>query len=207
MLLRASSYLAWRPEVTTPANSLLQLREGVRMLQLRTSPYRGASCHAPPLLLAIMAPFASQELLLGLPNILADCLGAVCVYRLAQRLQQGSASKPAGERGLGAQAPPAWQGTACAGAAAALRCAAAAHPIETAANPRPSSRPPGMQAPGCSRTSWPRFTCGTPLGCWPAPAAAHRPWRMLPSWPPSTGRPRGTRRSQLSAWRWGRTWH
>lgn len=108
MGLGLGSYLAWRPEVTTPANGALYLREGVRMLQLGVSPYRGSNCHAPPLLLALFAPLAQHELLLGLPNVLADCCAAWCVAQLAAQLtrpQHGRAAQAADTGGLHGRPP------------------------------------------------------------------------------------------------------
>jgi hypothetical protein len=79
-LARAPRHLAWRPEVSTPANSLLDWRECARLLRLGADPYfrggggargggsdstnanahggGGAACHTPPLLVAALAPLA-----------------------------------------------------------------------------------------------------------------------------------------------------
>lgn len=95
-MLGAGSFLFWRPEVTTPANSLLQIREGVRLLQLNVSPYQGSNCRAAPLVLAILAPWAAVPVLYGLPNILCDYLAALVVERLAVSLTR-KRTKPAGK--------------------------------------------------------------------------------------------------------------
>lgn len=86
LMLGAGSFLLWRPEVTTPANSLLHVREGVRLLQLNVSPYQGSNCRAPPLVLAILAPWAAVPVWYGLPNVFCDYLAALLVERLAVSL-------------------------------------------------------------------------------------------------------------------------
>jgi len=86
VVLGAGHYLAFRVEVSTPANSLLSIREGVTLLQLGISPYSGSACHVPPLLLWLLAPTASHTHLYALPNILSDVLGALLLRRTAQLL-------------------------------------------------------------------------------------------------------------------------
>lgn len=81
--------LLWRPEVSTPLNSLLGVREGLRMLQLGLSPYQGASCHTPPLVLALHAATAAHPILYVTPNLLADALAALALWRLATCLCRG----------------------------------------------------------------------------------------------------------------------
>lgn len=88
-LLGAGAPLLWRPEVTTPLNSLLGIREGLRLLQLGLSPYAGAACHAPPLVLAVHAATAAHPVLYVVPNLVADALGALALWRLAARLCGG----------------------------------------------------------------------------------------------------------------------
>jgi hypothetical protein len=80
--------LLWRPEVTTPANSLLQIREGYYLLQQGVSPYTGTSCHVPPLVLALLGPLAQCKVLYIVPNIVADLLGAAAVRSAAAALRQ-----------------------------------------------------------------------------------------------------------------------
>jgi phosphatidylinositol glycan class U len=96
-LLGAGEPLLWRPEVTTPLNSLLGVREGLRMLQLGLSPYAGASCHAPPLVLALHAATAAHPLLYALPNTVADALAALALWRLASLLCKGRSADASGE--------------------------------------------------------------------------------------------------------------
>ncbi|KAI8476908.1 MAG: GPI transamidase subunit PIG-U-domain-containing protein, partial [Monoraphidium minutum] len=95
-LLRAGGPLLWRPEVTTPLNSLLGVREGLRLLQLGLSPYGGAACHAPPLVLALHSATAQHPLLAALPNAAADALAALALWRLAARLCRGRSAEAMG---------------------------------------------------------------------------------------------------------------
>jgi hypothetical protein len=88
--------LLWRPEVTTPANSLLQIREGYYLLQQGVSPYTGTSCHVPPLVLALLGPLSQCKLLYVVPNILADVLAAAALRSTAAALRQRHG--PTGER-------------------------------------------------------------------------------------------------------------
>jgi hypothetical protein len=87
--LGAGEGLLWQPEVTTPANTLLKTREGLRLLQLGVSPYAGAACHIPPLWLAVAAPWAAHPLLYVVPNIAADLVGAAALYVAAAALFGG----------------------------------------------------------------------------------------------------------------------
>jgi hypothetical protein len=94
--LGAGGALLWRPEVSTPLNSLLGVREGLRMLRLGLSPYAGAACHAPPLVLALHAATAARPALYVLPNILADAVAAGALAALAVRLCRGRSAADAG---------------------------------------------------------------------------------------------------------------
>jgi len=116
---RSPRHLAWRPEVSTPANSLLDWRECARLLRLGADPYfsggsgggqggasgggassggGGAACHTPPLLVAALSPLASAagggstaagDFLAGLPNVALDCLAAWCLAGVARRVAFG----------------------------------------------------------------------------------------------------------------------
>lgn len=88
VLLGAGEALVWQPEVTTPANTILKTREGIRLLQLGASPYDGASCHIPPLWLAVVAPVAHHPVLRVVPNIICDVVAAAALYTAAARLFQ-----------------------------------------------------------------------------------------------------------------------
>lgn len=101
--------LLWRPEVSTPANSLLKTREGVRLLQLGVSPYAGTSCHVPPLWLALSAPWAAHPVLYVLPSIACDLVAAGALYGAAAAVLGGSSrsrssSSSRGERNTCAEA-------------------------------------------------------------------------------------------------------
>lgn len=86
MVLGIGHYLAYRVEVSTPANSLLSIREGVALLRLRISPYAGSACHVPPLLLWLLAPTAMHTQLYALPNILCDVVGGLLLRAVAKQL-------------------------------------------------------------------------------------------------------------------------
>jgi len=86
LLLGLGPDLLYRVEVSTPANSLLSIREGVALLRMHISPYSGSACHVPPLLLWMLSPTALEVHLYALPNILADVLGAVMLRYIAQQL-------------------------------------------------------------------------------------------------------------------------
>lgn len=79
LLLGTGEWLLWRPEVSTPANTVLKAREGLWLLQYGLSPYHGGSCHTPPLWLAVSAPFSQHKLLYAVPNILCDLVAAAAV--------------------------------------------------------------------------------------------------------------------------------
>jgi phosphatidylinositol glycan class U len=103
-LLGIGRYLIWKVEVSTPANTLLQVREGLRLKSLGVPPYSGSACHAPPLVLALLAATAQSPTLYVLPNILFDLLAGLLVARIAAALLRG---KPEGAPGPPAPAPPA----------------------------------------------------------------------------------------------------
>jgi hypothetical protein len=95
-LLGVGERLLWQPEVSTPLNSLLGVREGVRMMRLGLSPYAGSACHAPPLLLALHAAVASHPVLHVLPNVVADAAAAAALAALAAHLCRGRSAAEAG---------------------------------------------------------------------------------------------------------------
>jgi phosphatidylinositol glycan class U len=92
-LLGIGRYLIWRVEVSTPANTLLQVREGLRLRSLGVAPYSGSACHAPPLVLALLSATAPSPTLYVLPNIAFDLLAGLLVARIAATLLRG---KPMG---------------------------------------------------------------------------------------------------------------
>jgi hypothetical protein len=100
-LLGAGGPLLWRPEVSTPLNSLLGVREGLRLLRLGLSPYAGAMVHAPPLVLTLHAATAVGPALYVLPNVAADATAALAIWRLASLLCRGRSAEDAGARGPG----------------------------------------------------------------------------------------------------------
>lgn len=107
VLLGAGQALIWQPAVTTPANTILKTREGLRLLQLEASPYDGASCHVPPLWLALMQPVALHPWRYVIPNIICDIIAAAALYAAAAALfnTTGRAQKPRGEGHL-VRCPP-----------------------------------------------------------------------------------------------------
>lgn len=98
VLSGGGEWLLWRPEVSTPANTALKTREGLWLLQYGLSPYSGASCHTPPLWLAIAAPWAHHRVLYALPNIMCDILAAAAVLFASCQLYQPPA-KPSHKQG------------------------------------------------------------------------------------------------------------
>ncbi|EFJ51630.1 hypothetical protein VOLCADRAFT_87261 [Volvox carteri f. nagariensis] len=83
------AFLAWRIEVSTAANSNLELREGLALLRLGISPYTGSSCRTPPLGLWLYGALADHDFLYVLPNTLLDLLAASLLYLLAMDLLSG----------------------------------------------------------------------------------------------------------------------
>mmetsp|Transcript_8837 Transcript_8837/g.22234 ORF Transcript_8837/g.22234 Transcript_8837/m.22234 type:complete len:500 (+) Transcript_8837:1391-2890(+) len=116
VVIGVGQYLVYRVETSTPANSLLTIREGVALLGLGIAPYSGSACHVPPLLLWLLAPTALHTYLYTLPNIVCDVMGALMLRQTAQQLmrrphaggqQRSSSTRPDG----GAEASsssPAW---------------------------------------------------------------------------------------------------
>ncbi|KXZ48577.1 hypothetical protein GPECTOR_26g480 [Gonium pectorale] len=88
----AGRYLSWRPEVSTAANSNLELREGLALYGMGVSPYSGTSCRVPPLALWLYsALYGGDErdddtMSYVLLNAVFDALAALLLYRLAARL-------------------------------------------------------------------------------------------------------------------------
>lgn len=79
LTLGAGEWLLWRPEVSTPSNTVLKAREGLWLLQYGLSPYQGGSCHTPPLWLAATAPLSQHKILYAVPNIVCDLVAASAV--------------------------------------------------------------------------------------------------------------------------------
>jgi len=96
--LQAGTGLVWRPEVSTPANSVLHVREGIRLLQLGVLPYGGATCHAAPLVLALLAPLSQNSVLLALPNVLADLIAAAALNGIVVVLKKMAVKRAALEQ-------------------------------------------------------------------------------------------------------------
>lgn len=71
-LCGAGAYLATRVEISTSANGLLPIKEGIALLRLGASPYRGSTCHAPPLVLYWM----DRMLPSATSGLIADMLAA-----------------------------------------------------------------------------------------------------------------------------------
>ena len=80
--LGLGQFLLWRIEVSTPASSLLTIREGLFLRSTGLSPYVGSSCHVPPLLLALHSLTVMHELWFVLPNLLFDLLSGLLLVRL-----------------------------------------------------------------------------------------------------------------------------
>lgn len=91
--LDASSFLQWRVEVSTPANSLLTIREGLVLFANNISPYSGSSSHIPPLILWLFAPLAQHRYLYVVPNILLDLASGLILRSLAKIVSNKSDSK------------------------------------------------------------------------------------------------------------------
>jgi hypothetical protein len=88
-LLHVGNYLQWKVEVSTPANTLLQVREGLTLKSLGVAPYSGSSCHAPPLVLALEAVVAHDNSFYVIPNIIFDVLAGLLVTRITATLLRG----------------------------------------------------------------------------------------------------------------------
>jgi hypothetical protein len=99
LLLGAGDALVWRPEVTTPANTILKTREGVWLLDMGISPYKGSSCHVPPLWLAVMTPWAGSSIWYAVPNIVSDLVAATAVLMASTALFTGNAEAHQHNRG------------------------------------------------------------------------------------------------------------
>ncbi len=96
--LGATDALAWRLDVSTPANSLLRIREGAALAEFGVSPYEGSSCFVPPLVLEAYGPFARLTSAAAvLPNVLFDVLAALLLHRLAAHLQRRHAASQPGD--------------------------------------------------------------------------------------------------------------
>lgn len=91
--------LLWRPEVSTPANTMLKTHEGIRLLQLGISPYEGDSCHIPPLWLAVVAPWVQHRVLCVLPNMVCDVVAAAALLLAAAHLFDRPAGPASRKRG------------------------------------------------------------------------------------------------------------
>lgn len=100
VLLGAGEWLQWRTEVSTPANSLLSVREGLRLIELGVSPYSGSQCRTPPLLLALGQWTAGHPHLYALPNVIMDLATALMLRDVAL------ASSASGSSGSGKGPPP-----------------------------------------------------------------------------------------------------
>ena len=100
VILRWGQWFMWRVEVSTPANSLLSIREAIDLSQSGIPPYSGSSSHIPPLPLWLLSPFALHEQLYAVPNTIADVLGALMLHHVARRVLQpsGGAGKAAAGR-------------------------------------------------------------------------------------------------------------
>lgn len=92
-------FLMLRVEASTPANSLLTVREGLALLRMGIPPYAGSACHVPPLLLWLLGPTAPHAHLYALPGIVCDVLAALLLRRVAAQLMQRRSSPATPPRG------------------------------------------------------------------------------------------------------------
>lgn len=162
----AGDALLWRPEVTTPANSLLSAREGLRLLQLGLQPYAGAACATPPLWMALLAPLARRRVLWVLPNVAADLVGAAALMAAASALfapRQRGTQQQQHARGAALRA-----GSIC--------CTADSMPSWQVAHPCAASQ----TRRGCSRASSRCCTCSIRLQSHPAWLGRARQRRTRP---------------------------
>lgn len=101
--------LAGRVELTSPADSVLRLREGQALAALDQSPYAGSMLHAPPLALLLLGPL-TRDAPAGLPAVapflVADALTAIALFALAARVARAS-DAPESTPGDGSAATPA----------------------------------------------------------------------------------------------------
>ena len=101
--------LAGRVELTSPADSVLRLREGQALAALDQSPYAGSMLHAPPLALLLLGPL-TRDAPAGLPAVapflVADALTAIALFALAARVARAS-DAPEANPGDGSAATPA----------------------------------------------------------------------------------------------------
>jgi hypothetical protein len=99
LLLVAGEALLWRPEVSAPANTMLKTREGIWLLQFGISPYKGDSCHIPPLWLAMVAPWVQHKVLCVLPNMVCDVVAAAALLLAAAHLFGRTTGPASSKRG------------------------------------------------------------------------------------------------------------
>jgi phosphatidylinositol glycan class U len=128
--------LAGRVELTSPADSVLRLREGQALAALDQSPYAGSMLHAPPLALLLLGPL-TRDAPAGLPAVapflVADALTAIALFALAARVARASDALEA-TPGDGSSANPAPAPASSSGPArpAAVAAAYLANPMTVA---------------------------------------------------------------------------
>ena len=128
--------LAGRVELTSPADSVLRLREGQALAALDQSPYAGSMLHAPPLALLLLGPL-TRDAPAGLPAVapflVADALTAIALFALAARVARAS-DAPESTPGDGSAITPAPAPASSSGPArpAAVAAAYLANPMTVA---------------------------------------------------------------------------
>jgi hypothetical protein len=78
---------------------MLKTREGIFLLQYGISPYKGDSCHIPPLWLAMVAPWVQHKALCVLPNMVCDVVAAAALLLAAAHLFGRTAAPASSTRG------------------------------------------------------------------------------------------------------------
>lgn len=81
------SPMTWRPEIVTPVNNILQVREGLRLMQLRMSPYSSSNVHVPPPLFLLFSAFPGKPWD-HLALLLTDILASATLYSVATSINR-----------------------------------------------------------------------------------------------------------------------
>ena len=127
--------LAGRVELTSPADSVLRLREGQALAALDQSPYAGSMLHAPPLVLLLLGPL-TRDVPAGLPAVAPSSSRTLSPRSPSSRSPRASPERPT---------PP-----------------ATPPPIPPRPPPRPRPRPRPRPAPRDPRR-WRRRTLANPM--------------------------------------------
>lgn len=94
VLAGVGSWLMWAPSVSTPANSMLGIREGLALQSLDVSPYAGSICRAPPVALWLHRMTAQHQQLYMLPNLASDLASGLLLRSSASQLLLGTTNGP-----------------------------------------------------------------------------------------------------------------